>query len=1168
MLHIHRAERADGLVRALGELLAQPPDDPFAGEVVAVATRGMERWLAQQLSTHVGATPGRADGVCANVAFPTPRRLTGDAVAAASGIQPDADPWLADRLVWPLLEVVDDAIGEPWLHVLAAHLGADGDIGDAVRRVRRLSSVRHIATLFDRYALQRPAMLRAWARGESDGLAEDALWQYELWRRLRQRIGGGGSGAGGEAVPDPAGRLEHACRRLRHKPGLVDLPQRVSLFGLTRLPASSVEVLAALAAARDVHVFTLHPSPALWDRVAPLIADGAPERRDEDRTRSLPVNRLLASWGHDARELQLVLRRAGNAAHDHHHPMRAGAGDTLLHRIQADIRADRRPPDPPLPGDGDQRPPLGAHDRSIQVHACHGRSRQVDVLRDAILHLLAQDPTLEPRDVIVMCPDIEVFAPLIQATFGTARGDGGGDGGEGAQPEALPDDRRPPDLHVRLADRSLRQTNPVLGAIGALLGLAGGRVTASQVLDLADRRPVRRRFGLDDDDLARVEEWVAGSGIRWGLDAEHRRPFKLDAIDAGTWRAGLDRLLLGVATTESDGRLLGGVLALDDVDSGAIALAGRLAELVDRLAAALDGLATAQTISGWARAIGAAADALTATAPSESWQRAELQRLLDDVVAGATVAGTVNTTMLEPAEVRALLAQRLEGRPTRANFRTGHLTFCTLTPMRSVPHRVVCLLGLDDGAFPRRTARDGDDLILDEPHVGDRDARTEDRQLLLDALLAATDRLVVTYTGNDERTNLERPAAVPVGELLDAIDATVRGADGRRARERVVVRHPLQPFDPRNFVASTATGGAPWSFDRGTLDGARALTGPRAAPAPFLAGPLPANVEEIVALDDLVAFVEHPARAFLRQRLHIRAGDRSDEVEDALPVELDALEQYAIGQHLLERLLAGVALDDAIAAEKARGRLPPGNLAGPVVQRLRATVEGIARQARVAAGEDFAPRPVDVGIALAGDRRLAGTVADVGAGAVVRAVAFSRVGPRHRLGAWVRMLALTAVHPDQAPSAVTIGRARRGARDAEVTVARLPALAGDAATRRAFALEQLAMLVDLRDRGLREPLPLACLSSAAYARAAMLGKDAERAAREQWSSRFDRPGEDAHPAHVLVFGPAAPFDDLLAQRPRDDESGDGWESGEPTRFGRYARRLWSALLEHERVSDL
>ena len=1135
MLHIHRAERADGLIRALGSLLADPLGDPFAREVVAVPTRGMERWLTQRMSGRLGAAAGRMDGVCANVAFPSPRRLAGDAVAAASGVDPDADPWLAERMVWPLLEVIQEAISEPWMGVLAAHLGG---CADSARRARRLSSVRHIAELFDRYALHRPAMLRAWAGGRID-LPADALWQAKLWRALHERLG----------VADPATRLAGACLRIQDEPALVDLPPRLSLFGLTRLPAATLQVLGALAANRDVHVFALHPSPVLWQRVSAAIGETPPACREDDVTATLAANRLLASWGQDAREMQLVLSGAETRTADHHHPVEQDA-DALLARIQADVRADRPA------GETDERPLLDPADRSVQVHACHGRSRQVEVLRGAILHLLEEDPTLEPRDVIVMCPDIETFAPLIQATFGA--GQIAGD----EEVDPLPADVRPPDLRVRLADRSLRQTNPILGVVSALLELAGGRVTASDVLDLADREPVRRRFGLDDDDLARIEDWVGESGIRWGLDAEHRRPFKLDALDAGTWRAGLDRLLLGVTMTEADGRLIGGVLALDDVDSGAIDLVGRLAELVDRLQAALDALDAPQTIDAWAANIATGADNLMATTPSDAWQRLELQRLLDEVVGDATAAtGAVHATTLELPEVRALLAHRLAGRPTRANFRTGHLTVCTLMPMRSVPHRIVCLLGLDDGAFPRKIARDGDDLILDDPHVGDRDPRTEDRQLLLDALLAATDRLIITYTGNDERTNIVRPPAVPVGELLDTVDATVRTANGDGARTHVLIRHPLQPFDPRDFTPTPIAGGRPWSFDRVTLDGARAMTGARAQAPAFLANPLPADADcDVVELEDLVRFVAHPVRAFLRQRLQISVGDFSDEIKDVLSVELDPLEQWAVGDRLLEALLAGTSVADAVALEVARGTLPPGELARPVIRRVRPIAEQIAAAAQAISGEDFEPGSADVNLDLGDGRRLSGTVAGVG-GDILRTVAYSRVKPNARLAAWVRLLALTAAHPKRPFEALTIGRARPGADRADVTIARIPAL--EAGTARAH----LKALVDLRDRGLREPLPIACLSSAAYARAAAADKDPVALARKQWQSGFRPTGEDEQPEHKLVYGGTLALDDLLVQLPRPDEAGEGWDETEVTRFGRYARRLWSGLLGHEVVTD-
>jgi exodeoxyribonuclease V gamma subunit len=482
--------------------------------------------------------------------------------------------------------------------------------------------------------------------------------------------------------------------------------------------------------------------------------------------------------------------------------------------------------------------------------------------------------------------------------------------------------------------------------------------------------------------------------------------------------------------------------------------------------------------------------------------------------------------------------------------------------MRSVPHRVVCLLGLDDAVYPRKAPRDGDDLMLEDARVGERDPRAEDRQLLLDALMAAQERLVITYTGNDERTNAPRPPAVPVGELLEVADRTVRTCDGKLAREHVVVRHPLQPFDPRNFTAGRLVGAAPWSFDRVTLAGARALTAGRAGPPPFLADPLPPQPAPVVQLDDLVRFVQHPVRAFLRGRLGLSLGDFSTDVDDALPVDLDALEQWDIGQRLLDARLEGCDFRAAYRAEIARGHLPPGLLGKPVIEELKPTVEGLVEATDAEAGARPA-ETVDVRVVLDDRRTVTGTVAGVRGDALVTTI-YSRVGPKHRLAAWVRLIAVTASAPEAAHRAVTIGRAGRGD---GIAVATVPALMADVDARRTFARTRLAALVELYDRALCEPLPIACKATAAYARALRAGGNADVAAREAWEGSYNWPGEAAEPEHVLAFGRDFSFEDLCGAGPRDDERGPGWEPSEATRFGRYAARLWADLLDVEEVEE-
>ena len=1083
MLHVHRAEGTARLAEALAELLRVPLPDVFAQEVVAVPARGVERWLSQRLAGVLGAgAPGAGDGICSGVAFPSPGRLVDEALAAGSGSDPRTDPWASP--VWPLLAVVDESLGEPWCAVLAQHLGHGEPAGH--RRGRRWAVAASLAELYRSYGLHRPQLLRDWAVGsDTDGdgpLPDDLRWQAELWRRLRARLG-----------PSPAERLEQACAALVDEPARSALPERLSLFGPTRLPTAHLQVLEALARHREVHLWLAHPSPALWRALEGRTAT----RRRADTTATLARHPLLRSMTREVRELQLRLP----AAVDVHHGG-APRPATLLGRLQDDLRDDR----PPAAG--------AAADGTLVVHACHGPARQVEVLREVLLRLFQDDPTLEPRDVLVLCPDVETFAPLVQAAFGGA----GADDGAGAQVPAHPGHR----LRVRLADRSLRRTNPLLDTVATLLELAGSRVTASQVLDLAATPGVRRRFGFDDEQLERVRDWVARSGVRWGLDAAGRRPYGLAGVPHNTWRTGLDRLLLGVTTAEDEPVWLGLALPLDDVDSSDTALAGRLAELLDRLEDVLGRLTGERPAQEWVAALLHGLDLLTATAVDDAWQLEQARRELAEAAEGAE-------SEVGLSDVRAALAGRLRGRPTRANFRTGTLTVCTMVPMRSVPHRVVALLGLDDGVFPRAGGVDGDDVLARDPCVGERDVRAEDRQLLLDAVLSAGDRLVVLHTGADPVSGAARPPAVPVGELLDVAEAMT----GSRAD--LVVRHPLQPHDARQF-----TGGRPFSFDPVNLAGARRAGRP--ADAEPVRSALPERLGP-VALDDLVRFVEHPVRAYAQQRLRLTLPGEDDEVEDALAVALDGLQEWAVGERMLAAALRGTEPADARRAEWLRGTLPPGPLGAAVLTRVEQRVGPLVE----ASAPLLAPpaRAVDVRVDLGGGRLLTGTVDGVRGDAVVT-VSCSTLAPKHRLRAWVLALALAA--GGEGERAVTVGR--RGMRAVTSTVTAPP-----------HARALLAALVDLHDRGLREPLPLASATSAAYA-AARVGHDsveqALESARREWEGgRF--PGEDEDRHHRWAFGGVAPLERLTAAAARPAEH----EPDEPTRFGALAVRLWTPLLAVE-----
>jgi exodeoxyribonuclease V gamma subunit len=1100
-LHLHRAERTDLLADGLGTLLADPLPDPFAEEVVLVPARGVERWLSQRLAHVLGRGEG-TDGVCAGVAFRNPQSLIAELaeISAPTGTA-DQDPWSPEAMTWPLLEVIDCSLDEPWCRTLATHLGRGLPDPEAeLRRGRRYSVARRLAGLFASYARQRPRLLADWLDGAVGDLDTDLDWQPELWRALVQRT---------DADP-PHIRQEKTVARLREGPA--NLPARLSLFGHTRLACTDLELIDALATHHDLHLWLPHPSDELWRALRGL--HGAVPRAQDTSHREVG-HPLLATLGRDIRELQRSLP-ANPVVDEYLRP--ASTPDSLLGWLQSDIAAnDVRP----------QRRTLAPADRSVQVHNCHGPARQVDVLREVLLGLLQDDPTLEPRDILVMCPDIETYAPLIVADFGL------GDVVHGAHPAHR--------LRVKLADRSLLQTNPLLGVASQLLALAGGRATASEVLNLAQAAPVRALFGFTDDDLEAVTRWVRQANVRWGFDQRHRRPYHVDFVH-NTWRFGIDRILAGVAMSDDSHAWIDNTLPLDDVGSNRIRLAGEFAEFVERLQRVVDSLTGEQPLRRWLAALTDGIGLLVHIDDSDGWQTSQLQREFGEVLAQA---GSRADMPLRLADIRALLDRHLAGRPTRANFRTGTLTVCTMVPMRSVPHRVVCLVGLDDGVFPRRGVVDGDDVLARGPMTGERDIRSEDRQLLLDAIGAATEKLVITYTGADEYSGQPRPPAVPLAELLDALDMTTP----KKIRERILVQHPLQPFDVRNVIPGELVPRVPFSFDPTVLRAARVSSAERSAQPGFICGALPAPPADDVILADLVGFFKDPVKGFFRA-LEFTLPRDVDGVQDAMPVDINSLEEWTVGDRILGDILRGMTPDDARQAEWRRGTLPPGQLGWRKATEIRdqaALLAAAAQQHREAGAQAF-----DIDVDLGADRRLTGTVSPVYGRRLV-SVTYSRLDGKHLLQSWIPLLALIAHDPRHDWSAVCIGRPKRGG------TARVDGLAGPDGPADQ-AVEVLRDLVAIYDAGRREPLPLPIKTSYAWAVARHGGDDPVQQARYRWKSNDRFPGEDQAPAHERAWGRKPPLE-VLMQPLRPGEEYDG----EDNRLGAYAARLWLPMLRAERT---
>lgn len=811
------------------------------------------------------------------------------------------------------------------------------------------------------------------------------------------------------AVVDRLG-TEHRARRVAqlverlHGGSREGVPERISVFSPEGLPAVAAQLLEALAVTTSVEVF------------------------------------VRSAGGHELAE-----------------SLGARGGETL-----AMLAARTRRPVVDLDSGAAPRT-LPVH---VGLHSCHGPMREAEVLRDQLLAALSEDPTLEARDVLVLCPDLETYAPAIEAAFGVPSED----------PKFLP---------FRIVDRPVRRQMRVVDAFLALLDLAPGRLGAPEVVDVFTREPVRARFGVEETDVDTVRSWVLASGIRWGEDEAHREEEGQPALRANTWRFGLDRLLLGYAMAAGEERATcAGVLPYDDVEGGRAAPLGGLASFCEALFGLRREVKGRASLQAWRERL----ERALATFVVETWQtepqHRRIREALASVVAAATRAGFQEDVPF--AVVRDALAAELEDRGLPQDTSVSAVTFASFTSSRCVPARVVALLGMNDGDVPRAPRVDGFDVLAETWLPGDPSPREDDRQAFLDAVLAARDRLVVSWVGQSIATNAERPPSVLVGELVEILPASERA--------RAVVRHPLHAFSPSYFGA----GEDPrlFSHAESLAEGARAMAGGASRPmAPFITAPLPpADLPRTVQLDVLARFFEHPVRAFMTTRLRVSFGSDVDVLEDREPLELDGLGAWKVGDELLRR--PGQVPEEVPFDLIAEGALPPGVLGVFEYDEVGRKVAWMkARIAEVLGDAQLLPaRPFDVDVA--GEGTLVLGVARRTTPDLHLVTTFSSIAGKHKVSAWVRHVAMSAA-----------GLALRTVLVCKNKVWSLAPLP------RAEAERVLSDLVALYWRGLEAPLLFFPDTSIAYAEARATG--GEQRGLEQARNAF--PGDYGGGACAYVF---------------------------------------------------
>jgi exodeoxyribonuclease V gamma subunit len=1061
-LNVFTSNRLEILAGALADLLRTPLASPLDQEIIVVQSRGMERWVSMQLAER--------HGVCANYRFPFPNAFIQEIFGEVLHCMPDRSVFDPDVMTWRIMKALSSLIEEPAFETLRIYF--DSGVSD----LKRFQLSQRIADLFDQYLLFRPEMMFQWEKGKT------GHWQSLLWRRLIE-------GHELEHRAALAGELLRVMERSSQPPP--GLPARISVFGISALPLFHVQVFASLARVAQVNLFLMNPCKEYWGDI--LAASEMKKKALSEKTvpdEELHMekgNSLLASMGGLGRDFFEMLQEFQMEELSFYEEP---GEENLLASVQLDILSLH---------ERQEKKKISTEDFSIQIHSCHSPMREVEVLWDQLLRMFEDNPGLLPKDILVMMPDIESYAPYIQAVFDTPKEEG----------------RRIP---FSIADRSIRKEGGIGETFLSILDLEGSRFGVTRILNILESEDVRRRFGFSDEDLETVRKWVSEKRISWGVDERHKTDLGLPSFPQNTWRAGLDRLLLGFAMPVHEEELFSGILPYDPVEGGETRILGSLTEFAETLFKRTNSLGQSRTVEAWQGELSGLLDDFFAPGEETEREMQLIRQMLDDLVKTGTAAHFDEAIHLRV--IRSCLEQGLDQRGFGFGFITGGVTFCAMLPMRSIPFRVICLLGMDGQAYPRQSKPLGFDYLARYPRRGDRSRRNDDRYLFLEAILSARERLYISHVGQSIQDNSMIPPSVLVSELMDYVEQGFE-IPGHNIREHLHTGHRLQAFSPEYFKNHPKL----FTYSEENYEIAGSVLAGRKEPEPFLTAGLPEPDEtwRKVDLNGLCTFFSNPTKFLLNRRLGMYPEEGFSLTEEREPFEVQTLERYLLEESMLRRRLQGRALKDDFLFAVASGRLPHGTVGQCVYEDLSPGVEHFAQELRPLISE-HALKPLDFEIDV-GAFSLAGALDHVFRERMVR-YRYARIKEKDLMVSWIHHLVLNSVRPEGYPRHTLLAglSGKNGRERKRVFYEYAPVDEGQGI---------LEVLLKRYWEGLRSPLHFFPESSWRYADLRLAKEKFPEAALEQarktWEGSEWSRGEMEHPSYQLCFRQKDPLDDLFEE---------------------------------------
>ena len=1077
-IHLYSSNRLEILADTFAGLLRSTPLPPLQKETILVQSRGMARWLAMETASRLN--------IWANCDCPFPNTFIHSIYKLLLPDIPDVSAFNKEYTLWHLMDILAEVkLDDRYFSKLAAYIDSGDDL-------KLYQLARETADLFDQYTLFRPQMLLDW-EDNLKKIPADLVWQSILWCRLVQRL------HQNQQPPE-----QHRARLLQlFEEKISDsafnsaiLPPRISVFGISSLPPYHLRVLTALADHIDLYFFTMNPCMEYWfDIIADrdIVKISRMEAAEQANLHLHQGNSLLASMGHLGRDFMSMLQELHTEAQDN---FTASTDDSLLSCIQQDILYLRENNDA-VRGSFQFAKQINNYDSSIIFHSCHSPMREVEILHDQLLDMFNnanEDDPLEPRDVLVMAPEIDEYAPLIRAVFGA---------------DTAPHKKIP----YSISDQSIRKTSKYIETFLDILLLPQSRFNSIEVMGILEAEAVRKRFNINDSDLAIIETWTRETNIRWGIDQDHKTRLQLPPYRENTWRSGLDRLLLGYAMPGSGQTLFEGILPHDHIEGDNIKLLGNLFDFTQNLFSLVESLQQQHTLAEWSEILLQTKDKLLLADNKTEADERILHRLLFDLrgLSDRTFYNKKITIGIILSFLIHSLEQRFSPLANEKGFLTGGVTFCSMLPMRAIPFKVICLLGLNDGMYPRSGRKKSFDIMALEPKRGDRSRRYDDRYLFLETLLSARKKLSISFVGQSIQDGSRRPPSVLVSELMDYIDRNYYQSDIHNdpldsLSGKLTTVHHLQPFHPAYFQPQNLLRQKKFfSYSAENCEAANVLLTGEQKIAPGFSAPLTPPPDEFkhVELQELIRFFSHPSRYILVKKVGIAPIEESQPLETSEPFNLKGLDRNKLENKILDHLLKNQDCDRLYQIEKAAGNLPHGMIGKIFFTQLVSKLQPFHKMlAELLAGPQIKKQQIDLAI---NDFRITGCLDNIGVNGLVH-YRYATMTSKDVIRSWLGHLVINNF-TDQQPSAInrnTFYAGKTGLYKFSPTTE---------------STHHLEYLLGLYWQGLTEPLSFFPNTSYAFAREIHKGKNEQEALRKasiEWEGdNYNKKGEKKDPYNLL-----------------------------------------------------